>query len=365
MSRRRLVVVAFAVLGILGVGGCGEVHSLAFPVPAPTTVPAASTTTALADPAAVGETGVEGVTSTTAVALGPGSTTILGTVTGVTGAPSASVGPVAGATVQIERFVGDQTASMLVQSSLDGAFQLSGILGGRYLVRAWKVPDLAMTTPQIFYVDDGATKRLQLHPGSFRGPTVTSSFAPDPAVSGQPTTVLIEVTTATVSATGIVQYQPAVDRIVQLAGATGWKVRGDGRGTTDAAGEVSFVAACRAVGATDPLSAIVERRVRVALVAPPCATAPSAPTTVAPTTVPPATVPPVTVPPSTVPPTTVPPTTAPPTTAPPTTLPPVVTTAPPINGPPSTLPPTTLPPTTLPPTTLPPTTPPPGTRPRA
>jgi hypothetical protein len=275
MTARRASAGALAVM-ILAAAGCGtEVQTLSFPVPPPTApTPPTTTGVGLPDGSTVSLPGVPGAAPATPVEMGPGQATVAGSVLGATG-------PVPGATVEITRLVGAQSTSTEVLSSRTGAFTLSGVLGGRFRVRAWKTPDLDMTTPEIFYLANGGTQRLELRPSSYRGPTVTSSFAPDPATAGAPTTVLVQLTDPTVSADGDVVYAPAVDDPVRIVGGTGWAVSGPARGRTDADGEVSFVVACGAVG-DDPLTAVVERTVAVSLHVPACIAVPPTPTTTLP-----------------------------------------------------------------------------------
>ncbi len=238
--------------------------------------------------------------------------------------------PVAGATVEIDRLVGDQVASADVTTARNGTWSLGGVLGGRYRIRAWKVPSLAMTAPVILFVGGLDSRRVDLQTSRFSGPTATASYNPYPALQGQPTAVRVEVSRPTVSAVGRVDFVPTPMVSVSLDGVGGWTVGAPARQRTGAAGTADFVATCLAVGQV-PLRVIVSGRIAVTLPTPACVAAPPpAPTTTAPasttTTSPGTTVGPTTTLPAaittTVPPTTVPPTTVPPTTGPPTTLPP-------------------------------------------
>src|SRR5437899_8320268 len=99
------------------------------------------TTTTLVDLSGVKIAGVPGKTTTT-IGLGPGGATLNGSVAGPDGA-------VGGATIHVERLVGDAVASQDFPSNPDGTFTIPTLLGGRYRVRAY-VPDpynLAQATP--------------------------------------------------------------------------------------------------------------------------------------------------------------------------------------------------------------------------
>jgi hypothetical protein len=272
-------VLGAVVLGalVLGAAGCGRnVALLDFPAPAPTAPPAATTTTVTIDPSGVTEPTVAGAPPSPAVALRPGSTTLSGTVTGPDGG-------VAGATVEIDRIVGSATATTEAVSTTGGGWSASGLLGGRYRLRAWKAPSLAMTTTDVFYVDDGGTHQSVLALTAYKGPTVASAFAPDPPVSGEPTTVVVQLTEPSVTTAGLVVQAPLAGFRVRLDAGGEWSFPGSGEARTDGTGDATFVATCGAVG-QDPLSAVVERTVAVTLSTPPCLAPPAPPTTTAPAT---------------------------------------------------------------------------------
>src|SRR5262249_44446725 len=115
MSTRLGAAVLVAALG-LGGAGCSNVGNLSFRTP-PTTVHVdlGAGATLPTNLSAVNQPGVEGVTTTTAPPVGPGQATINGTVFG----PS---GPVPGATVEVDRFVGDQFSSAHTTTAADGTW---------------------------------------------------------------------------------------------------------------------------------------------------------------------------------------------------------------------------------------------------
>jgi len=119
----------------------------------PGPVPSTSTTAAV-DFGAIGLKGVTSRTSST-VALGPGNASITGSVTGPDGA-------VPGATVRVERIVGTSIGTTDVTTQADGTFAVPTILGGRYRVRAWRAPDLALVKPEIFYLQSSEPRTLAL-----------------------------------------------------------------------------------------------------------------------------------------------------------------------------------------------------------
>src|SRR5690606_1191562 len=85
---------------------------------------------------------------TTSTLRETGTARLVGTVTGPDG-------PVAGATVRIERLVAGREVRTDVTTASDGRFALDGVPGGRYRVRAFLPPDLAQTAPELRFVADG------------------------------------------------------------------------------------------------------------------------------------------------------------------------------------------------------------------
>ena len=142
--------------------GCVHVSHLSYPAPPPTAPAAVSTTTpTIANLAVVPLAAVAGRTTTT-LAVGPGGATLPGRSSG-------PAGPVGGADIHIERLVGDRVAAADVIAKADGTLDACpASLGGRYRVRAWRAPDLALTDPADLLpgrdrdvVDDAAAPTVQ------------------------------------------------------------------------------------------------------------------------------------------------------------------------------------------------------------
>ena len=195
-----------AIIGLLAVG-CSHVDSLSYP-PAPPTS-AATTTTTLGDLAGVQMGAVAGKPQAT-VAIGPGGASLSGTVSGPNGA-------VGGADVHAERLVGDQVAAVDTVSRADGSWSIPSILGGRYRLRAWRVPDLALTTPQIFFLPETGDRTVALRLDAFDAGDATAAIDPSGPVVGQPAGLAVQVTGQSVDAQGVVRIAP-VAATVELAG---------------------------------------------------------------------------------------------------------------------------------------------------
>lgn len=266
---------AAAALMAAALAGCGGVQRLSYPTPRPTVATVVTTVPTLpANLAAVPEAPVAGESTGVAPRIGPGQASLNGTVIG----PS---GPVGGATVEADRLVGDQVATVKTTTAADGSWNLSSILGGRYRVRAWQQPSLAMTAPQIFFLAGTENHTLTLQLTAFTGPVVASAFAPANPVLGQSDNLVIQVTNPTVGPDGVVRDLPDAGVSVTLTDGPRWLVSNGNPLPTDGSGQVLFQLSCQAAGAL-ALSAEVGTGTSVGLELPDCAPPPT--TTLAPTT---------------------------------------------------------------------------------
>lgn len=214
---------------------------------------------------------VGGRATTTTVGLGPGDAVLSGQVLGPDG-------PVAGATVHLERLVGDDVGVFDVTTAADGSWSAppgppppapidpaapptpptqptttqrplgpTGILGGRYRVRAWRSPDLALTAPTLLFLGGAEKKQLPLQLARYAGLSVTSSVAPSPPVLGQPVNIAVLATTRSVDGNGVVRAVGVPNAALVLAAGAGWTVVRD-PGQTDGGGRAVYQLRCRATG---------------------------------------------------------------------------------------------------------------------
>lgn len=236
---RLLTTVATLALLAGALGGCG-VETLRFATPPAT--PASSTTTALPRPDLTGvELGkVSGRTTTTMATIGPGGATLSGRVLG-------PQGPVAGATVEADRFAGSSEASRQVPTAADGTWTIPAILGGRYRVRAWQAPTLAMTTPQIFFLGGTQAMAIDLQVQAFTGQNLLSAANPVATLVGGDINVVVAVRNQAVDSNGIVSYRPASGVAVGLA-STGNVGINANPVSTDSSGDAAFTLICLSAG---------------------------------------------------------------------------------------------------------------------
>jgi hypothetical protein len=245
---RRWSVLLLVVTALL-LSGCASSSVASLPAP-PTTVSPVSTTS---EPNLVGGylEPVPGISTTTTAALGPGTSTLAGVVTG----PS---GPVPGAVVQLQRVTapGSPPATDELASLADGSWRLAGVLGGVYRIRAWRPPNLALVDPITVFVTAGETRQVQMQLQQYSGTIVSSSMAPRPPVVGQPSNLVVQVTTTSVDGAGIVRAVPVTGAMIYLSGSSEWTIEGENPTTTDASGQAAWQLICGAAG-SQPLSVTV------------------------------------------------------------------------------------------------------------
>lgn len=236
-----------AVVALLAGGCAASVEGLSFGKP-----PAVRTAVGNEGPSlpgnlnSQGQHGIPGATTTTVPAIGPGAASIVGTVLGPNG-------PVGGATVEADRLVGNQMASTTVTTAADGSFLIGSILGGRYRVRAWQSPTLALTQPVIFFLGGTESHQLQMQLNAFTGPDVTTSVNPGTVLVGQMANLVVQVTNPSVDQRGIVRDQPDAGAQVSLTNGPAWTVYNGNPQTTGSNGQVLFQMSCSSPG-TNPLS---------------------------------------------------------------------------------------------------------------
>jgi hypothetical protein len=276
-GRRRVRAGVVGALLLTAAGCGGSVDTLAFSGPPPTTVaPPPAPDTLPPGLASMSEVPVPGLTTTTTVAMSPGGASLNGTVMGPTG-------PVGGATVEIDRFVGTAFAFARTTTALDGSWSFRGLLGGDYRVRAWQPPVLDMDTPQTLFLAAGQPQTLTLQLQSYAAQQVQVAINPAGPVQGQPANLVIQVTKPNVNAAGVLTAPPVAGAKVTLVDGPAWQVDNGNPLTTDASGQATFEVTCSAAG-NDPLSAQVGAEAPVVLQMPPCGSSPVTTTTAPPAT---------------------------------------------------------------------------------
>ena len=236
------VALPIVVLSFFVIKGCSTANVPLLHPPPGVTLPAAAPTSAPADLTGVQLAGVDG-TTTLVPPSASGNAHLSGSVNG-------PQGPVPGATVRVEHLVDGNPPPIDVLTGPDGRWDLPNIAGGRYRVRSFLAPSLAQTQPEIFFLNEGEQRTLDLNVESFVGVSMAAAVAPDPPQLNQPVTLVVRVARKTVDADGVVQSQPVVNAGVALTNSQGWSVRGSSSAFTDVNGDAAFTLDCRAAGAS-------------------------------------------------------------------------------------------------------------------
>lgn len=245
LARLRVAVpiaVPFIVLLVFVVRGCSTPNVPLLRPPPGVTLPAADATSVPQDLTGIRLAGVDG-TTTLVPARAAGTAHMSGSVNG-------PQGPVPGVTVRVEHLVVGQPPPIDVVTGPDGRWDLPNIAGGRYRVRAFMVPSLAQTEPQILFLDDGDQTNLDLNVESFAGPVLAAAVAPDPPLFNQSFTLVVRVARKTVDADGVVRSEPIVSASVTLTDTPGYTVQSANGVPTDANGDATFTLQCRTAGAS-------------------------------------------------------------------------------------------------------------------
>ena len=209
-------------------------------LPAPPTTGPTTSTTARPDLSGVVLADVPGTTTTT-VLLTPGEATLQGIVAGPDGL-------VAGATVLIERLVGEGVGAATVVTGADGRWTAPNVLGGRYRVRAWRAPDLALTTPVSFFLENKESRDTNLELESYSGVVVTSAVAPSPPVVDEPVRLVVRAYTRSVDEQGIVRNQALPSVQLELIGSSQWRVETENPTFADESGRADWILRCENLG---------------------------------------------------------------------------------------------------------------------
>jgi hypothetical protein len=257
------------VLGLLAVAaGCGgSVPSIDLPTPPTTRVGGAPTT--LPDTSGVALAGIPGATTVVSPPIGPGSSRISGAVRGPDG-------PVGGAIVRIERFVGDLFSHADIVTRPDGTFETDPILGGRYRVRAWRAPDLSIDKPLVFYLEDGKNQPVDLALTGRGGIGVRGAFTATP-YEEELNTLVVSVTATSVDESGIVRTAAVAGITVDVDSPGNWQLLSVTPQRTDAAGRAVFQVRCSFTGESGFTAAVDGRTYTLDL--PGCGTPPPTTTT--------------------------------------------------------------------------------------
>jgi len=112
-----------------------------------------------------------------------------------------------------------------VRDSPIGRYELRGIPGGRYRVRAFLAPALALVTPDVRFLPDGQEHTFDLAMTDQRGVVARAAVAPDPPYLDGDVNLAIVVATRSVDPDGVVRSVPVSGVRVELDGLGAWSLR--------------------------------------------------------------------------------------------------------------------------------------------
>jgi hypothetical protein len=187
--------------------------------------------------------------------VGPYPVTVHGGDASFTGQVTGPGGPVAGARVLLERFVGGRAGRLEVRTDSRGTWYALNIHGGRYRVRAWRSPDLGMPSSHVLFIPADEPSELDLEVGRYDGSDLTAEAGDTAPDVGATVTVTALATRQQVGGSGIISTVPASGRTARVLVSGPWTLTGAPEAVIDAAGRVSWTLTCRAAG---PVSARID-----------------------------------------------------------------------------------------------------------
>lgn len=192
-----------------------------------------------------------------ALAKVPGTTTTVGPAeTGrarILGSVSGPGGLIPGATVRVEHLVQGEPVVRDVLTGPDGRYVLDGVPGGRYRVRAFLAPALAMAKPVIRFIEDAKEATFDLAMEDQRRVVARAAVSPAVPYLDEAVNLSALVATQAVDGDGIVRSTPVPGLRVELTGLGAWDLRTGGslRPPTDPRGTTTTTQAPSAIRFTD------------------------------------------------------------------------------------------------------------------
>lgn len=238
--RRSARIVALVCCAI-ALHACTKSIEVSYPV-VPSTLPLRATTTTIIG---IDQTNISlpvldrSSVPTSTLGFGVGVGSLSGVVTG-------PAGPVAGAKVRIERLVGTQSAVMIVAADEQGRYELDKSNFGRIRVRAWRAPDLAMLSDDVFFASRASKRDLVVK--AFDRTDVGWAMAPATPRAGAKVNMVVQLSTRTVSDDGLVSVQPLSGIGISIFPQGVLVPTVVGERLTNAEGRAVFTLRCDAIG---------------------------------------------------------------------------------------------------------------------
>ena len=201
--------------------------------------------------------------------------TIRGGDASLTGTLVGPDGPVPRGRVRLERFVGEASAVLEVATNAEGRWNAKGIVGGRYRVRGWRMPDLAMNSSTLLFLGAEEDGSVALEATAQGGVDVQAAIlTPSPTIDAA-VNVTALITRHQVDGDGVVQGIPLTGTVATLASGAGWEIATPDV-TVDGAGGATWTVTCTA---QSPGDLVVTADEGVARITVPACSRPVGPTT--------------------------------------------------------------------------------------
>jgi hypothetical protein len=123
---------------------------------------------------------------------------------------------VGGASVSIERIVGDRSAQITLTADGNGRYEAANLQGGLYRIRAWRAPDLSMQQSQVHFVSERQVLDANLAVNEEADSRFTATFDSGEARVGRSYTVSVEFRSSQVNAEGIIEDAPVANQITLI-----------------------------------------------------------------------------------------------------------------------------------------------------
>lgn len=182
------------------------------------------------------------IDETTSVEVTGGEVELAGIVQLVDGTP------VAGATVRIERFTSQGSGTAETVSGSDGAWEASGLQGGRLRVRAYAPNQLASIDPVVLVVTRTGSASVDLTVGQADLGITFEMVGPPGMAIGATTTVAVVMSRVLVDELGRFVEQPVAGAST-TGSVSGARLLSADALTTDVGGAVRYLLACDIEGA--------------------------------------------------------------------------------------------------------------------
>lgn len=207
----------------------------------PATLTVTTTSTVPIDLSGVKLRGVRGSTTTT-LPTDPGVASITGRVTEPNGDPATGV------TVIARWYVTDTPTEFQTLTAFDGTYSLTGLRGGRWRVRAFRIPDQATPKAQTFFMKTDENKTLDLVVEPLTGIAITDATAPDPPIVGAPTELTVRAFRRSVDVRGRVTEEPVRAFTLTLVTIGEWSVSDSKTRLTGFDGTTRWTLTCETEG---------------------------------------------------------------------------------------------------------------------